>query len=79
MYNDGAGHVQLNTPLTLASALYPGLLSGSPYYQTNCGLWSGSGAPSNAQGGNGDIYFRQDGGAGTAIYQKRSGAWTALV
>lgn len=38
---------------------------------------STGGAPSGGTGVNGDFGFRQDGGAGTCIYQKRAGVWTA--
>lgn len=48
-------------------------------FQTACSLYAGTGVPSNANGINGDIYFRSDGGAGTAIYQKRAGAWVGIV
>lgn len=37
------------------------------------------GVPSNAIGKNGDFALRQDGAAGTAIYQKRASVWTAIV
>ena len=40
-------------------------------------LSSGSGLPSG--GNNGDFYFRTDGGTGTSIYMKRSGAWVAIL
>jgi hypothetical protein len=42
-------------------------------------LFSGAGAPASAQGANGDLYLRTDGGAGTTIYQKRAGAWVATA
>lgn len=45
--------------------------------QTAAGLFGGTGVPNNANGNNGDIYFRSDGGAGTTIYQRRAGAWVA--
>ena len=45
--------------------------------QNACGLFAGTGVPNNANGNNGDIYFRSDGGAGTTIYQRRAGAWAA--
>lgn len=47
--------------------------------QNVCGLYANTGAPNNANGANGDIYFRADGGAGTTIYQKRAGAWVGFV
>ena len=47
--------------------------------QTNCAIYGGSGAPNNANGNNGDIYFRSDGGALTTIYQRRAGTWTGIV
>jgi hypothetical protein len=42
-------------------------------------MYSGSGAPNNSYGANGDFYFRTDGGAGTTIYHKRTGTWTGVV
>lgn len=42
-------------------------------------LWTGTGVPSSANGVNGDLYFRSDGGAGTTLYQKRAGAWVATA
>lgn len=45
--------------------------------QTSAALYAGAGVPSNANGANGDFYFRSDGGAGTCVYQKRAGAWVA--
>lgn len=47
--------------------------------QTATGLTAGTGAPSNADGQNGDFYFRSDGGVGTSIYMKRAGAWVGVV
>jgi len=42
-------------------------------------IYMGSGAPNNANGSNGDIYLRSDGGAGTTIYHKRTGSWVGIV
>jgi hypothetical protein len=42
-------------------------------------LYFVSGVPSNAVGNNGDFCFRQDGGAGTHIYFRSAGNWTAIV
>lgn len=47
--------------------------------QTAVAVYAGNGAPSNANGANGDFYFRGDGAAGTFIYHKAAGAWTAFV
>ena len=63
--------------LNLKAHLYPGTPAGVD--QVNAGLFGGSGAPNNANGNNGDFYFRGDGGAGTSIYMKRAGAWVAIV
>lgn len=42
-------------------------------------VYSGTGVPGAGLGANGDFYLRQDGGAGTCIYQKRAGAWVATA
>jgi hypothetical protein len=47
--------------------------------QTACALYAGSGAPNNANGANGDYYFRSDGGVGTYIYFKTGGAWGGIL
>jgi hypothetical protein len=39
----------------------------------------GTGAPVNANGIDGDIYFRVDGGLLTTMYQRRAGAWVGIV
>jgi hypothetical protein len=43
------------------------------------GVSAGLGAPSDANGTNGDIYFRKDGAAGTTVYHKRSGDWVGIL
>ena len=47
----------------------------------NCGIYAGSGAPNNANGTNGDYYFRSDGtqAGNTCIYHREGGTWVALV
>lgn len=40
---------------------------------------SGTGVISNAAGANGDLYIRQDGAAGSFLYAKLSGTWTAIA
>lgn len=47
--------------------------------QSNTAIYGGSGAPNNANGADGDIYFRSDGGALTTIYQRRAGAWVGII
>lgn len=47
--------------------------------QTACAIYAGSGAPSNANGANGDFYFRSDGAAGTYLYHKAAGTWTGIL
>lgn len=42
-------------------------------------LRSGSGAPPNSLGANGDFYFRTNGAAGSALYYKSGGSWTAIA
>lgn len=39
---------------------------------------AGTGAPDDAVGRDGQLYFREDGGLNTTIYQKRAGSWVAL-
>ena len=60
-----------------AAATYPAKDGHS--YQSACGIYAGSGAPNNANGADGDIYFRSDGGAMTTMYQRRAGAWVGIV
>lgn len=43
------------------------------------GLLGGNGVPAAGLGVNGNFYFRYDGAAGTFIYHKAGGAWTAFA
>lgn len=49
--------------------------------QTAAAIYAGTGAPNNANGNNGDFYFRGDGtvAGNTIIYHKQAGAWVAAV
>lgn len=47
--------------------------------QTAVSMYAGLGAPNNANGVDGNFYFRSDGGALTTIYHKRAGAWVGIV
>lgn len=42
-------------------------------------IFSGAGAPAAGLGGNGDVWIRQDGAAGSAVYYKAAGAWVAIA
>lgn len=42
-------------------------------------ILGGTGVPAAATGSDGAFYFRLDGTAGAAIYQRRSGAWVAVA
>lgn len=79
--NDKSHQVTLGNTLTedvrTAGKVYPGHPIGA--FQNNAGLYGGVGAPDNADGSDGDFYFRSDGGAGTSIYHKRAGAWVGIV
>jgi hypothetical protein len=61
----------------LTGSLYPA--TDAKAAQTACALRAGNGAPNNANGNNGDVYFNSAGGALTTIYQKRAGAWVGIV
>lgn len=61
--------------VTLRNKIFPGTDGAAA--QSASGLYAGTGVPNNANGANGDIYFRSDGGAGTTIYQRRAGTWVA--
>lgn len=49
--------------------------------QTSSATYAGAGAPSNANGVNGDFYFRSDtpGSANQRLYVKSAGAWVGIV
>jgi hypothetical protein len=75
-----AGVVEVNngTPGTTQSLkAYP--VTDADALQTATLLRAGTGAPNNANGANGDIYFRSDGGALSTVYQRRAGAWVGIV
>lgn len=65
---------------------WPSVLSGklnpaqpNKVAQELTGMWAGNGVPNNADGDNGDFYFRGDGAAGTFIYHKAAGVWAAFA
>ena len=66
-----------NKPIYVTLAgIYPPNPDGTA--QTTNQIFIGSGAPDDADGANGDIYFRTDGTitAGTVLYHKEGGSWT---
>lgn len=62
---------------SLAGPLY--LAQDDKTQQTASAMYAGTGAPNNANGSDGDFYFRGDGGVLTTIYQRRAGAWVGVV
>lgn len=67
----GTGSIRTN------GKIYPATDAGAE--QTAAGIYGGTGAPSNANGANGDFYLRSDGSALTTVYQRRAGTWTGIV
>lgn len=76
-----ANNIQFNTTGTtqMLGKFYPVQDSGGP--QTTAGFYAGTGVPNNANGANGDFYFRGDtpGTAGQRLYIKSAGAWVATA
>jgi len=62
--------------LTLLGAVSPGTPAGA---SQSGQLFMGSGAPSNANGNNGDFYLRTDTTATPHFYKKITGSWTTIV
>lgn len=74
-----AGAIGTTGSLSLTKGLFLAQDTGAA--QTACKMFAGTGAPNNANGANGDFYFRGDGTAAgnTVIYHKEAGSWVALV
>ena len=69
-----------NTAFNLATAkLYPPKDDATS--QSAAAIYAGSGVPTDANGANGDFYFRSDGtvAGNTVIYHRQAGAWVALT
>lgn len=66
-------------PMNLRNKLYPG--TDALAKQTAAAIFAGTGIPNNANGDNGDFYFRGDGTAAgnTVVYHKEAGSWVALT
>lgn len=86
-YVIGAGGAVIASDGAVKSVLGPLQVSGAfspatPAAATQLGaLYQGSGAPSNTNGNNGDVYFRTDtpGTVNQRIYIKSAGSWTGIV
>jgi hypothetical protein len=65
--------------LNTKGKIFPGTPAGVD--QGSCGLYAGSGVPSNSNGNDGDFYFRSDtpGTASQRIYVKSAGSWVGIV
>lgn len=64
--------------LQLGGKLYP--CTDAAAQQTAAAVYAGTGAPSNANGANGDYYLRSDGSSATThIYFKTGSAWTGIA
>ena len=72
-----AGTFNVTGITTLNNKIYPATDAAAT--QSAAGLYAGTGAPNNANGADGDIYFRSDGGALSTVYQRRAGAWTGVL
>ena len=76
--DDSTGVTTFQFPVSVTGALHPGTPAGA----TQAGaIYGGSGAPNNAQGNNGDFFFRTDtpGTANQRIYVRSAGAWVGIV
>lgn len=72
-----AGESRFGGTVTCTTKFYPPTDAAAA--QTACALYAGTGAPNNANGANGDYYFRSDGGVATHIYFKAAGAWAGII
>lgn len=65
--------------IALGVGIYPA--QDSLAAQTTCAIYAGTGVPNNANGANGDFYFRGDtpGTVSQRVYIKSAGAWVALA
>jgi hypothetical protein len=75
------GSNQINVDGSHTSVVGPFSPSTPALAAQNGSLFQGSGAPSNTNGNNGDVYFRTDtpGTANQRIYIKSAGAWVGIV
>jgi hypothetical protein len=64
---------------TFTNKIFPGTDTAAA--QSAAGLYAGTGVPNNANGNNGDFYFRSDGtvAGNTVQYHKEAGAWVAYT
>lgn len=72
------GSLGLTGKLNVADKIFPGTDAAAA--QSVAGFYAGNGLPNNANGSNGDFYFRGDGTVAgkTSLYHKEGGAWVDL-
>lgn len=77
--NDSSGAFSFNFGLFAGTQFTPPKDDGT--IQAACRLYAGSGVPNNANGTNGDFYFRSDtpAVANQRIYNRQAGAWVGIV
>lgn len=73
LYRSAADKLATDDGLVLNNGALAGAASSAVSF------YAGTGAPNNANGVNGDSYWRLDGGALTTIYQRRAGAWVGIL
>lgn len=61
----------------MSGAFYPPDDAGA--IQAASAIRAGTGVPNNANGADGDYYFRSDGGVATHIYFKAAGSWAGII
>ena len=71
------GNVVIDDITETSNKIFPG--TDGAARQTTAGIYAGTGVPNNANGNNGDYYFRADGGVGTHLYFKAAGAWAGII
>lgn len=72
--------LQVDASLSVAGSIFGGFPTAAGASQAGR-IYQGSGAPSNANGNNGDVYFRTDtpATANQRLYIRSAGAWIGIV
>lgn len=74
------GIINANYPMQTGGEFYPASAFDAAA-QVSTGIWAGTGAPSDAFGANGHVYFRGDtpATANQRVYIKNGGAWLGIL